>query len=210
MPTIKTDHYQETGTQQIRWAHTHNPKNTPVIYVPYWYAEIAKLNKISIADLLNPDNFKRLLSFDDQMMLIFAQDHAHWFDERTDHFRTISPNYVWKRANIEPPVHYSESMRIYIEMLKDRMHGSELEHDSHEPFEVVPSQDALYIIVRPNHLDKTKRSTMTIAKYHQIRALEGILKQLYAYLHRDVVHSTVWYGMYVDLMAESVYSGLSD
>lgn len=181
-----------------------------LILLPKEFVVVAKANRLSLEELLTPKQAKTRLSMLDLSYLYNLQNWIVRIFSRTD--------FVSRHQFGE----YRESASILEELLKlddcplgladdnyvySRMFDSKLHKPSSNPIKMITLYDTPVCIIEPGQFMfqyNRNNEYIMVTEVNQARLalVEKLLAKLYLYLPQAVVHSTVWYRVYIDLLQE--------
>lgn len=180
-----------------------------VLFVPYWVHNVMRRNNLSFTQLLEWDNFDRVLSKDDQISLfalqyLIADTVVRYYSVNTlfELFKTVNADKV---EDIEGKIEIIKSLAFVEESranVIDRFSTNTQEfRDSIETFTVSDSLKA--IVLTEGQLALLGSKDDSIFNNFRYRAFCSILKELYVSYPQAVVHATVWFKEYVYELAKA-------
>lgn len=181
-----------------------------LILLPKEFVVVAKANRLSLEELLTPKQAKTRLSMLDLSYLYNLQNWIVRIFSKTD--------FVDRHQFGE----YREAASILEELLKlddcplglvddnyvySRMFASTLHKPSSNPIKMITLYDTPVCIIEPGQFMfqyNRNNEYIMVTEVNQARLalVEELLAKLYLYLPQAVVHSTVWYRVYIDLLQE--------
>ena len=180
-----------------------------VLFVPYWVQNVMRRNDLSFTQLLEWENFDRVLSKDDQVSLFalqyliadtVVQDYPVWLLFE-----------LFKKANMDKV----EDIEGKIEIIKSLAYSEEARaavanrfatntQEFRDSIETVAVSDVVKAVILSEGqlvtLGSRKDGVFNDFRY---RAFCKLLKELYVSYPQAVVHATVWFKEYVYELAKA-------
>lgn len=175
-----------------------------VIVFPEVIANLCNRNKIKLVDLLDYKVATRYLSAKDRAIFLIAQSSLYLLrgDKADSDFittdnsllnRWLSQTTLEEINKLDSSFYLSEFSEMYL-----RSSGNTATvRESVDIYDV--DRNTIALVLKPGQIVMGDNSSE--ANNFYIRAVEGILKQLYAYLPQTYVNSSIWFKYYIDLLS---------
>ena len=181
-----------------------------LILLPKEFVVVAKANRLSLEELLTPKQAKTRLSMLDLSYLYVLQRWTQRIFSRTDFGDRHLFGEYYEPGDIlidllklnDCPLGLADDNYVY-----SRMFDSKLHKPSSNLIKMITLYDTPVCIIEPGQFMfqyNRNNEYIMVTEVNQARLalVEELLAKLYLYLPQAVVHSTVWYRVYIDLLQE--------
>ena len=181
-----------------------------LILLPKEFVVVAKANRLSLEELLTPNQAKTRLSMLDLSYLYVLQRWTQRIFSKTDFGDRHLFGEYYEPGDIlidllkldDCPLGLADDNYVY-----SRMFDSALHKPSSNQIKMITLYDTPVCIIEPGQFMfqyNRNNEYIMVTEVNQARLalVEELLAKLYLYLPQAVVHSTVWYRVYIDLLQE--------